>query len=165
MVRQANDPNAYTYDYDLAEHVVVLNDWLDKLFITKLSLNTHDSGDDLPTSILINGRGGDVSVTSQTHSGAKGHRHHHHEHVTPNRQPLFVHYQRTQHQRVNELPRAEFTVAKGRRYRFRMINAGIGFCPLEVSIDRHLLTIIALDGNPIEYLSKLTNIQQLFKRI
>lgn len=31
-----------------------------------------------------------------------------------------------------------------------MINAGIGFCPIEISIDQHLLTIIALDGNPVE---------------
>jgi L-ascorbate oxidase len=48
------------------------------------------------------------------------------------------------------LPRAEFVVEKGKRYRFRMINAGILFCPLQVSIEHHNLTIIATDGNPIE---------------
>jgi L-ascorbate oxidase len=49
-----------------------------------------------------------------------------------------------------QLPRAEFVVTKGKRYRFRVINIGVEFCPLEVSIDDHNLTLIATDGNPIE---------------
>lgn len=49
-----------------------------------------------------------------------------------------------------QLPRSEFIVTNGNRYRFRVINVGVEFCPLEVSIDNHTLTVIATDGNPIE---------------
>ena len=47
-------------------------------------------------------------------------------------------------------PRAEFLVTSGFRYRFRIINAGLLFCPLEMSIDEHVLVLIAVDGNPIK---------------
>ena len=49
-----------------------------------------------------------------------------------------------------ETPRAIFTVQKDMRYRFRMINAGILYCPIEISIDRHNLTIIGSDGNDVK---------------
>lgn len=50
----------------------------------------------------------------------------------------------------DRLPRAEFTVEKGQKYRFRVINAGLLFCPLEFSIENHNVTVIATDGNPIQ---------------
>lgn len=49
-----------------------------------------------------------------------------------------------------ETPRAIFHVKKGFRYRFRLISAGAQYCPLEFSIDKHDLTVISTDGNPIQ---------------
>lgn len=153
MVRQPNDPQYYLYDFDLAEHVIVINDWLDQLFITKFNADLHDSGDEFPSSILINGRGGDMTFLMKadvppppmTNKRTRGHRGGKPKPASPPLPPPPGY-----HRERIELPRSEFIVAKGRRYRFRMINAGIGFCPLEVSIDSHVLTIIALDGNPVE---------------
>ena len=45
-----------------------------------------------------------------------------------------------------ETPRSIFKVRQGQRYRFRMINSGVQYCPLHVSIDNHILTLIATDG-------------------
>ena len=151
IIRQPNDPNKSLYDYDLAEHVMILNDWMDETFITRFNAFTQDNGDELPNSILINGRGGDMTmlmapdtmmpmVASRRHGGHHGKA----NSMPPPPPPPF------RRQDYSELPRAEFIVAKGRRYRFRVINAGSQFCPLQVSIDKHLLTIIALDGNPVE---------------
>lgn len=163
VIRQPNDPNYSLYDVDLAEHVVVLNDWLDQLFSIKFTADLHDSGDESPSSILINGRGGDMTFLmtpdkmppappapagppmSSGHKSMHGHRGHGKPMPPMPPPPPPPGYHKEHH----ELPRAEFTVAKGRRYRFRMINAGIGFCPLQVSIDAHTLTIISLDGNPV----------------
>jgi FtsP/CotA-like multicopper oxidase with cupredoxin domain len=47
-------------------------------------------------------------------------------------------------------PRAEFRVKSNARYRFRLINAGFLYCPLEFSIDGHNLTVIASDGKSLE---------------
>jgi FtsP/CotA-like multicopper oxidase with cupredoxin domain len=47
-------------------------------------------------------------------------------------------------------PRAVFSVEHGKAYRFRLINAGILYCPIEFSIDEHNLTVIASDGDFIE---------------
>jgi FtsP/CotA-like multicopper oxidase with cupredoxin domain len=47
-------------------------------------------------------------------------------------------------------PRAFFSVKKGSSYRFRLINAGVLFCPIQISIDGHKLKIISVDGKPIE---------------
>lgn len=42
-----------------------------------------------------------------------------------------------------------FTVRKGQRYRFRMAyTGGVIGCPVTLSIDQHLIKVIALDGNP-----------------
>lgn len=44
-----------------------------------------------------------------------------------------------------------YNVKEGERYRFRIAYvAGILTCPLIISIENHLLTIVSLDGNPIE---------------
>ena len=48
------------------------------------------------------------------------------------------------------LPLAEFTVRKESKYRFRVINAGSSNCPLQFSVDGHNLTLIAIDGQPID---------------
>lgn len=49
-----------------------------------------------------------------------------------------------------ETPSAEFKVAHGKVYRFRLINAGILYCPIEFSIDGHNLIVIASDGRYLE---------------
>lgn len=49
-----------------------------------------------------------------------------------------------------DVPLQTYTVEKGYRYRFRLINAGIQFCMLSLSIDGHNLTVIANDGTPLE---------------
>lgn len=49
-----------------------------------------------------------------------------------------------------QTPRAVFHVEKGKRYRFRVINAGILYCPIEISIEGHSLKVIASDGNFLE---------------
>jgi Putative multicopper oxidases len=47
-------------------------------------------------------------------------------------------------------PLSSFTVAPGKRYRFRLAYAGGGrACPITVSIANHVLSVISLDGNPI----------------
>lgn len=48
------------------------------------------------------------------------------------------------------VPLETFKVDKGYKYRFRLINSGIRYCFMEFSIDSHNLTIIEVDGNPIE---------------
>ena len=45
---------------------------------------------------------------------------------------------------------AEFKVEPNARYRFRVINAGVNFCPMVFSIDGHNMTLIATDGYPID---------------
>ncbi len=48
-----------------------------------------------------------------------------------------------------QTPKSVFFVKQNKRYRFRVINSGSQFCPLQVSIDNHSLKLIALDGNAI----------------
>lgn len=48
------------------------------------------------------------------------------------------------------VPLETYVVRKGSRYRFRLINAGIQYCLMSISIDNHNLTIIASDSQPIE---------------
>ncbi|XP_078036531.1 uncharacterized protein LOC144469770 isoform X2 [Augochlora pura] len=49
------------------------------------------------------------------------------------------------------VPFTTFTVVPGRRHRFRLANAGgAGTCPITISIDAHLLLVIALDGHPVD---------------
>lgn len=50
----------------------------------------------------------------------------------------------------NLLPRAIFTVEQDKRYRFRVINAGVLHCPIQMSIEEHNLTIIGTDGKTIK---------------
>nr|XP_033322683.1 laccase-4-like isoform X1 [Megalopta genalis]XP_033322691.1 laccase-4-like isoform X1 [Megalopta genalis]XP_033322700.1 laccase-4-like isoform X1 [Megalopta genalis]XP_033322710.1 laccase-4-like isoform X1 [Megalopta genalis]XP_033322718.1 laccase-4-like isoform X1 [Megalopta genalis]XP_033322726.1 laccase-4-like isoform X1 [Megalopta genalis] len=49
------------------------------------------------------------------------------------------------------VPFTTFTVVPGRRHRFRLANAGgAGTCPITISIDAHPLSLIALDGHPVD---------------
>lgn len=43
-----------------------------------------------------------------------------------------------------------YKISKGKRYRFRIAYAGsVNNCPITLKIDRHLIKIIAIDGNPV----------------
>lgn len=55
-------------------------------------------------------------------------------------------------------PRAVFKVQKGKRYRFRLINAGVINCPIEFSIENHLFDLIATDGQPLK---KIVDLQAI----
>ncbi|XP_065159182.1 uncharacterized protein [Atheta coriaria] len=50
----------------------------------------------------------------------------------------------------DRLPIAEFTVEKGKRYRFRFVNAEFFDCPFTVSFDNHKLTVISSDGHDVQ---------------
>ncbi|CAG9817316.1 unnamed protein product [Phaedon cochleariae] len=98
VVRRAKktEPLRKLYDVDDDQHVVLLSEWTD----SSKSLQS-------PSSILINGKGPNGSLTS-------------------------------------------FIVTKGKRHRFRVAHTGgIKGCPITVSIDNHLLKVVAVDGNPI----------------
>ncbi|CAF0713230.1 unnamed protein product [Brachionus calyciflorus] len=120
VIRDYDHENVHfeKYDYDLSEHVITVNDWLNDTSIAKFSGHHHNDGDNKPDSILINGKGALRHVDYKNLS--------------------------------IETPRAEFWVRSGKKYRFRLINAGILYCPIEFSIDYHNLTIIASDGKPLE---------------
>jgi len=47
-------------------------------------------------------------------------------------------------------PMSEFIVKKNLRYRFRVISNAVVFCPMEISIDGHDLTIISSDGKDVK---------------
>lgn len=117
VVREYENSNSYfkKYDYDLVEHIITLNDWLNQTSIAKFAGHHHNDGDNKPDSILINGKG-----------------------------DLHKFYDKDE----NEIrtPIAEFVVSQGKRYRFRLINAGILYCPIEFSIEDHNITVIASDG-------------------
>ncbi|GAB0094395.1 Multicopper oxidase [Sergentomyia squamirostris] len=51
---------------------------------------------------------------------------------------------------TKRIPLQVFNVMKGKRYRFRLINAEFLNCPMEVSIDNHTMIVIASDGSEIE---------------
>ena len=118
-MRDPTDVNSNEYEYDLPEHVIVLNDWIHTPIISKYTSFLHTYGDEAINGILINGRGVDVTLDRNT------------------KKPLSDY----------EMPRSIFKVNHGMRYRFRVVNSGVQYCPLHVSIDNHNLTLISLDGN------------------
>lgn len=59
VIRQprARDVHAGLYDFDLAHHTVLINDWLSEMSATRFSGHHHAMADHSPDSILINGQG------------------------------------------------------------------------------------------------------------
>ena len=121
IVRKYEDKNPFLskYDYDLQEHIIILNDWVNETTVSKFTNYHHNEGNNKPTSILINGKGSAFRFTDKNGN-------------------------------IHETPRAQFNVKAGYRYRFRIINAGFLYCPLQFSIDNHNLTIISTDGHMVE---------------
>lgn len=58
VIRQprARDVHAGLYDFDLAHHTVLINDWLSEMSATRFSGHHHAMADHSPDSILINGK-------------------------------------------------------------------------------------------------------------
>lgn len=56
-IPRSRDPNGDLYDYDLPQHVVVINDWMNLMATERFpgTLNIRPGQD--PDSILINGKG------------------------------------------------------------------------------------------------------------
>lgn len=121
IVRQYDIKNSLLnlYDFDLSEHIMSVNDWINNTAITKFANHIHADGNNKPDSLLINGRGSYFKFT--THNGSSF-----------------------------QTLRAQFKVKQGFRYRIRVINGGFLYCPIQISIDSHNLTIIATDGNLVE---------------
>lgn len=51
------DPLSSLYDHDLPEHVILVSDWLSELGLAKFVAHAHGGKDDIPSSIIINGKG------------------------------------------------------------------------------------------------------------
>ena len=99
----------------------MLSDWVHQLTIAKYTDFEHAEGGEDIDSILINGHGR-VDMDDE---------------------------KRMSRLRNNQsyVPRAEFIVDSGQKFRFRMIGAGSFYCPMMVSIDDHPLTVISTDGH------------------
>ncbi|RUS74771.1 hypothetical protein EGW08_017469, partial [Elysia chlorotica] len=59
VVRQppSREPHFARYDYDLSEHVIIVNDWLTRMTLPAFLDHHHDDGDNKPALMLINGMG------------------------------------------------------------------------------------------------------------
>ncbi|XP_038052309.1 laccase-like [Patiria miniata] len=124
IVRQAapNEVHSGMYDQDRPDHLLILQDWLDELFIDRYArvYLRADYAKLSSESLLINGRGSSLGFP-----------------VEASNDTVYV-------------PRHVFHVQQGQRYRFRTVSNIVMECLLEVSVDGHNLTIIASDGAPVE---------------
>jgi L-ascorbate oxidase len=130
IIRESNDVQSPLYDFDLSQHVIILNDWFNETFHSKFIKYIHHIGnfEKLPDSILINGRG----VKNVFNDGLGN---------------------------IYETPKSVFYVQSGYKYRFRIIDIGITNCPFQLTVENHTFTVIAADGQPVvPYPAKLLNI-------
>lgn len=159
-----------TFDYDLIDHVMLLQDWDASPGVSIFNSFHHSVGDNKPRNILVNGKGRfnessdfteqsiDLEVTTAgitsmaldatvandidpTPSNVTTNE------ITDNRDKRATSDIRTSSEFT---PYALFNVRNGSRYRFRSINSGFLNCPLEISIDNHTLLVIASDGHYFE---------------
>ena len=49
----------------------------------------------------------------------------------------------------NKMPLATFTVTKDKRYRFRIASPGFTLCPIQISVEKHTITVIASDTGSV----------------
>lgn len=112
------EPLHNLYDYD--EHNIIVSDWDHELGLQKFLAHYHNSGDNKPPSILINGMGR-FEKRLQDEAGT-----------------------------TFPLPLSTFVVKKDAKYRFRIINAEFLNCPIQISIDNHNLWIVSSDGRDVE---------------
>ena len=50
---------------------------------------------------------------------------------------------------LTRMPRATFFVTSQKRYRFRLMSPGFTITPIRMSIDNHMLQLIATDSAPV----------------
>ncbi|KAK3593693.1 hypothetical protein CHS0354_013589 [Potamilus streckersoni] len=178
VVRPKSSVVQELYDYDLAEHTVIINEWFHETSISKFTAHHHAMQDNSPKSILINGKGawedkqidnqsmmdhdtGQVMTTtlrSQSVTSASVISTTKRISTTPMPMDHNQHGSKGGNMDMTNMStsaisftsRAVFSVKRGMRYRFRLIGNGVVNCPLQVSIDNHTLMVIASDGVDIE---------------
>ncbi|XP_033101900.1 laccase-12-like [Anneissia japonica] len=109
--------NGGEYDFDLSEHVMIINDWTSTMImeIFALAVDHTKAANSNTLSLLVNGMGRNVKFTDANDT-------------------VYT-------------PRTEFEVEEGKRYRMRMINTAFGECNLRVAFESHKLNIIGSDGH------------------
>ena len=122
--------------------MIILNDWSKNSLQSEIAKYFHVGKIGSYDSMLINGRGVQTN-SSGSSSGMSG----------MGMKNLIL--EKMDNMQTDKDPNAQtplsiFKVKQGFRYRFRVIDAGLEFCPMQFSIDKHNLTLIATDGNPIE---------------
>ncbi|GFO06483.1 multicopper oxidase [Plakobranchus ocellatus] len=114
------EPHILLYDYDLPQHTLVVHDWWNRDIASTFAQHHHSDGTNKPDSLLINGKG------------------------------LFHEIQNKETGENSTTPREVFEVVQGSRYRFRVASNGIMNCPIKISVDDHLMQIVASDGYSVE---------------
>lgn len=78
VIRQSSkqEPHINVYDHDLPEHVIMINDWMKDVMISKFTAHHHSFGSERPDSILINGKGFLNPVVKPDMSTMMGHHGH-----------------------------------------------------------------------------------------
>jgi L-ascorbate oxidase len=131
IVRESNDVNSKAYNYDLSQHVIVLSDWFNETFIEKYTDYTHGNGNQ-PYSLTNKSTLYTPTSTS----------------ILINGRGVYQKYNSSTSKTYSTL-RTVFQVQRGYRYRFRAINVGVTNCPIQLAIQNHTLSVIAVDGQPI----------------
>ncbi|XP_071503602.1 uncharacterized protein [Diadema antillarum] len=122
-MRKKDDQHSALFEYDLSEHVMLVQDWLHMTTLDKFAANHFSDGSNKADSVLINGKGRFQPFLNT---------------VTVNQTTTLY------------TDREIFTVKQGFRYRFRVISSAITNAPLQVSVDSHNLTVIASDGDDFQ---------------
>ncbi|KAH8329363.1 hypothetical protein KR074_008677, partial [Drosophila pseudoananassae] len=176
---KATEPHGALYDFDLSDHVMVVQDWIHEPGASVFAFHHHSRGDNKPHNLLINGRGRYYNriweEAKQMHRRADESRTTQPLEPLPKSQVDFVQtlprqarlaknnqttklfpvHSRQKRGNLNQIPlelvpHQVYHVRKGFRYRMRIINAEYLNCPIVVSIDHHNLTAINSDGFDIE---------------
>nr|XP_034171050.1 laccase-5-like [Osmia lignaria] len=113
---EKQDVHSHLYDFDLANHVMLVNDWFTEETTSRYPGRKIGVKQHLPESFFINGKG--------RYTNPYG--------VTTN------------------VPLEVITVEAGHRYRFRFINSICTVCGVQLTIEKHKLTVISSDGQSVE---------------
>ncbi|KAJ8044290.1 Laccase-4 [Holothuria leucospilota] len=136
IVREASDPHEDYYDFDLTNHTLMIQDWMNITQNANYVKYLYSAGKNEPDFILINGRGKGPGFRNL-------------------KNPFKIAY----------TPREVLTVEKGNRYRIRLMSNAFTGCPMKVSVDNHSLAAISMDGFPINMVpfdSLITNAGERF---
>ncbi|XP_076239494.1 uncharacterized protein LOC143182413 [Calliopsis andreniformis] len=129
IVRVPPKMNRHRDLYDIDEHTVLILDWTHELGIDKFMAHHYAGGDNKPPNLLINGLGRFTTERASFSSPS----------TTTNDSST-----------VAAMPIATFNVKPNKRHRFRLVNAEFLNCPIELSIDDHVIWIISSDGRDVE---------------